>query len=468
MCRLPIRSWQSVLALLLVGLSTTPSAEEVGSAIIRGSVQNLTRGQPAAGDEVILVALDQGFDHGTGLRAQAPTQTDAQGVFVFQLRPPYKPYLVRVVHQGVTYDQKASAGDNLSISVYDAASKVSAITGSVEILRFGTRIAANQKFLHVSDMYEIRNESNPPMTQAGPSTFDVYLATNAKLDSVMAAGPSPSRDAAQEKIGLMISSFPVAGEPGHYSVNFPLRPGATRFAFNYDVPYQGRARFQTRREYGFQQFAVMIPSGMRFSSPSSAFQKLPTGDNEYQVQAVMRLKAGDGPAFELSENGFLPSVQAKNQAPVPVLPSSTTPTPTRGLPTSSLRPQSTSEETQPLWPWQVLTGGLTLACIFLVVLLLSQARNQPLALWRGKSAGLRDPARPQVPVLERLKEKLFQLETDRARGAISAEEYSSARLALEETVERTVLRSRSGTAILARCSETPSGSDDDSGKRSRA
>jgi hypothetical protein len=73
-------------------------------------------------------------------------------------------------------------------------------------------------------MYEIRNESDPPMTQAGASTFDVYLAANAKIDSVLAASPSSNQDAAHEKIGLMISAFPVAGEPGHYTVNLPLLP----------------------------------------------------------------------------------------------------------------------------------------------------------------------------------------------------------------------------------------------------
>jgi len=446
--------------MLLVGLSARPSQGELRGAMTRGSVQNLTRGQPAAGDEVLLVRLDQAFDRGTEPEAEAQTQTDAQGVFVFRLRSADKPYLVRVVHQGVTYDQKTSAGDNLSISVFDAAPKVTAITGSVEILRVGTRIATEQEFLHVSDMYEIQNESSPPMVQAGASTFDVHLPANAKIDSVLAAGPSPNQDAAHEKIGLMISAFPVAGEPGHYTVNFPLRPGASRFAFNYDVPYQGRATLQSRREYGFQQFAVMIPSSMRFSSPSSVFQKLPTGDNQYQVHAVMPVKAGDGPAFEVSGNGPLPSLQTKNQAPslAPVLPSSTTPNSTRALPES--------KEPQPLWPWQALTGALTLACILLVFLLLVRTHNQPFGRWRGNSAALGDPAKPSPSVLESLMEQLFQLEADRARGSISVEEYSSARRALEKTVEHTVLGSRSGAAIFARCSKTPRVPDKRYGKRS--
>jgi hypothetical protein len=466
MPRLPIPSCR-LLALLLIGLTTRPTRGELGGAITRGSVQNLTRGQPAAGDEVLLIRLDQGLDRGTELGTEAQTQTDAQGGFVFQVRSPDKPYLVRVVHQGVAYDQKASGGDNLSISVFDAAPKVPAITGSVEILRVGTRIAANQEFLHISDMYEIQNESSPPMTQAGASTFDVYLAANARIDSVLAAGPSPNQNAAHEKMGLMISAVPVAGEPGHYTVNFPLRPGATKFAFNYDVPYQGRATLQTRREYGFQQFAVMMPSSMRFSSPSAVFQKLPTGDNEYQVHAVMRVRAGDGPPFEVSGTGPLPSLQAKNQAPAqaPLLPSSTTSNPTRAFPASRLRSESKSEETQPLWPWQVLTGGLTLACILLVALLLLRTHNQSLGLRLGNSAVLGDPAQPSSSVLESLKQKLFQLEADRARGSISAAEYSSARLVLEETVERAV-GPNSGAAILAQYPETPSAADNRSGKRS--
>jgi hypothetical protein len=39
-----------------------------------------------------------------------------------------------------------------------------------------------------------------------------------------------------------------------------------------------------------------------------------------------------------------------------------------------------------------------------------------------------------------LKEELFQLETDRLHGAISGEEYDSAKQALEGTVKRVLAR----------------------------
>ena len=234
---------------------------------IRGSVQNLTRSQPAAGDEVILVRLEQ-MAAAMRQEVDAHARTDAQGSFLLPVLHRDKSYLVRVMHQGVTYDGQVSPGDNISISVFDALPKVPAVAGSIEILRISSHATGDQKLLHISDMYEIQNESNPPITQAGAFTFGAYLPANARITSVLAAGPGPmqatGREAIREKISQMISAVPVASEPGHYTVNFPLRPGETRFAFNYDVPYPGHVTFRTRHEYGLQQFAVMVPATMHF------------------------------------------------------------------------------------------------------------------------------------------------------------------------------------------------------------
>jgi hypothetical protein len=106
--------------------------------------------------------------------------------------------------------------------------------------------------------YEIKNESSPPLTQVGERTFEVHLQAEAKISSVLAAGPG--------NIGVMIFPALVPGEPGHYTVNFPLRPGETKFAFNYNLLYEGHAAFQTRHAYALQQLAVMIPTTMNFSS----------------------------------------------------------------------------------------------------------------------------------------------------------------------------------------------------------
>jgi hypothetical protein len=357
-CGKGVRSCRTAVA-LAIGLCVSNVA--LGGSTISGNVRNGSRGQPAAGEDVILIRLNDGME-------EARAKTDPQGAFSLPVQYADKPYLVRVIHQDVGYDARGSAGDVLSVQVFDAAQSVRGISGSIEIVRAGN----NGKQLHVSDLYEIKNESSPPLTQSGGRTFEVYLPARTKIDSVLAAGP--------DKIAVMIGAKAVPGEPGHFVVNFPLRPGATKFAFNYDLPYQEHATFETRHAYSLQQLAVMIPSSMRFTSRSAAFQVLATGNGRYQVQAANQLAAGEGPAFELSGEGVLPPLgdpaQTLTREPSPMSnpPTSTAPS---HVSLAALRNlDSGLKQTQPRSQTMVI-GGLTAtliaACAFL--------------FWRGRKPG---------------------------------------------------------------------------------
>jgi hypothetical protein len=337
------------------------STVALGANSITGSVRNQSRGEPAAGDDVILVGLDR------GAQEEGRAKTDAQGAFTLSVRYPGKPHLVRVFHQGVSYDQQASAGDSLSVQVFDATTHVQGITGTIEILRTGT----NGRLLHVSDLVEIKNASSPPLTQAGERTFEVYLPSNARIDSVLAAGSG--------KMGEMISAAPVPGEPGHYTVNFPLRPGATKFAFNYDLPYHGHVAFHTRRAYPLQQLAVMIPPNMKFSSRSRAFEILATGSIRYEVHAANQLRAGEGPEFELSGIGALPpfgdraSSHQLSLSPAPSIPTQSPPV--RPILLSLASVDSRLKQTPPASQWIALVGVTSLLLAVCALL-----------IWRGRKA----------------------------------------------------------------------------------
>ena len=293
----------AIRVIVVVALSFSCWALTLSANNISGIVRNGSLGLPSAGDAIVLLRLDDGMQ-------EAHAKTDTSGAFALAVQHPDKRYLVRVIHQDVHYDQQAAAGDALSIVVYDAAKDVRDVAGSIEIIRAGTR----GKLLHISDMIEITNQSRPPFTLVGKRTFEAYLPANSKMDSILAAGP--------DKIGVMISAAPVPGEPGHYALNFPLRPGATKFAFNYDLPYEGHATFETRHAYAMGQLAIMIPPSMEFSSHSGAFQILATGNSRYQVHALNLLKAGEGPAFELSGDGELPVLAEQ----VPALAQTASPT----------------------------------------------------------------------------------------------------------------------------------------------
>jgi hypothetical protein len=243
---------------------------------------------------------------------------------------------------------------------------VRGVTGNIEILR----IATNGSQLHVSDLVDVKNESSPPMTQAGKQTFEVLLPANARIDSVLAAGPG--------KMGEMISAAPVPGKPGHYRVSFPLRPGATRFAFNYDLPYEGQAVFHIRHEYPLRQLTVMIPPTMRFTSRSPAFEILATGNDRYQVRTANQLREGEGPEFEVSGIGALPPPgdPAKTVTRSPS-PAASRPAPfatDRTILPSLASVDSRWKQTEPL-SQSIVLGGLTAFLIAASIFLVWRARK---------------------------------------------------------------------------------------------
>jgi len=414
-------------------------ARALGADTIAGIARNQTSGRLAAGDTVILLRLDQ------GMQEEARTKTDSQGSFTLNVSYPDKSHLLRVVHQGVNYDQPASVGDALSINVFDAAAKVRGLTGTIEIVRVGT----NGNLLHVSDMVEIKNNSNPPLTQAGERTFEVYLPAHAKVDSVLAAGSG--------KIGVMISAAPVPGEPGHYTVNFSLRPGATKFAFNYDLPYDGHATFRTKRVYALQQLAIMIPETMRFTSRSPAFQSLAVGKNPYQVQAANYVPAGEGPGFEISGVGALPALQAQAQSrpkPPEAIPPASAPSviANSGAPPHGVNASGAMSTSGFPFPWSRLQWWTLRASAVLLPGLCG------LLLWRRHRRSANTvTATPQktkhlgqtsTSLVQALNEELLQLEIDRSHGTISVEEYASAKQALEGTFQRALVRSRASGGVV--------------------
>lgn len=413
---------------LCAGILTYSCSTVFAAESITGIVRNQTEGSPAAGETVILLGADK------GAHEEARTKTDAQGAFNLEVLFPEKPHVVRVLYQGVNYDQPVSAGKAIAIDVANAAVKVQGITGNIEIIRAST----HGNLLHVSDMIEIKNASNPPITQAAERTFEVYLPAQATIDSVLAAGP--------QNIAMMISATPVRGDPGHYTVNFPLHPGATKFAFNYDVPYNGHAVFRAKNFYPLQQLAVMVPPTMTFTSRTSAFKPLPVGTDRYHVEAAEHVQAGAHMEFALAGTGTLPAAQPQTHAllnpPATAVAGSARATAAATSSNSSLRAtnaQKAAERSPSLWWW--VLGLAALLTLGICGALIYRRRQPPRRSTAISPLQMPAPApQPTGALMDALKEGLFQLESDHVRGAIHGEEYASAKLALEGSIQWAVTR----------------------------
>ncbi|HEX7289103.1 MAG TPA: hypothetical protein VF532_23165 [Candidatus Angelobacter sp.] len=381
---------------------------------INGMVHNQTTGKAAAGDDVILLRL------GNGMEEEARARTDAQGAFSLPVAASGAKYMVRVLHQGVNYDHTVSGTAPLDILVYDSVPSIPGLSGNLGIVQ----VESEGKALKITEMYSIGNASSPPVTQMGPHNFAISMPPNATLDSVMAKRATG--------VWVNVSPVPVQGQQGHYSLDFPLRPGDTLFKFIYHLPYQGRATLHLKLPYPIKNFGVVHPPSMKFKASSPQLFASPGVVQGLQLEQAMGPVTGEVPAFEISGSGAAPVRDAVAQAPPsPALPGAVPPS---AHPAPQAAATETAARTSNKETWFAVCAIAVLLAVAVVL------------LWRrNKSAGVPSAATAggSAPVVDALKEELFQLETERLHGAISAEQYHSTKQALTVSIQRALARGKS-------------------------
>jgi len=303
---------------------------------ITGKVRNETTRQPAAGDDVVLLRLENGMEE------EARTRTDAEGAFVLPLSVANARHVVRVMHQGVNYDQNLSGNGPLEIAVFNAIPHLKNLQGSIGM----AQIESDGQTLKITEMYSIINDSVPPMTQSGPRNFEISISPAATLDALVVKKGGG--------VWVNVTPAPMKGQRGRYAVDFPIRPGDTLFKFAYHLPYAGRTTLHVRLAYPIKSFAVMHPPSMSFkSSRPQAFTSPGLAQGLRVEQVVSKPVVRDVPAFEISGIGLAPSPTQAAKAS-PALGSSNavgSPTPAASAnrsPTSQGRPENGM--------WAILTG----------------------------------------------------------------------------------------------------------------
>ena len=139
------------------------------AASITGTVTNATVGKPAAGDDVILISLQQ------RMQEAARTKTDARGHYSIDV-PDSGMHLIRVDHQKASYFQPAPPNTNtVDVQVYDVAPTVPGITTEADVMRIET----DPQGLKVTQSYFIKNNSHPPKTQFSNHSYDIFLPSDA-------------------------------------------------------------------------------------------------------------------------------------------------------------------------------------------------------------------------------------------------------------------------------------------------
>src|SRR5215831_5111657 len=391
---------KTVFKLSLFFSSFLGLALPLAAQTLTGTVRNATTGKPSAGDDVILLRL------GEGMEEEARARTDSAGAFALNMTSPSAQHLLRVLHQKVNYDRPLTGTAPLELTVYNAVPKVPGLAGNIGI----AQVESDGKTLNVTEMYSITNASNPPVTQSNPRNYEISLPEKAVFDSAQAKGP--------KGIWVNVPPSPISGQKGKYGINFPFRPGDTNLKFAYHLPDNGTTRLQLRVPYPIANFAVMHPPAMSFNSLTPGAFITPGVTNGFQIEkAVASPVVGDVALFEVSGAG-----KASPQAPAEDSGSQVSAPPPAAAAAQTPVDQSKREL------WFFISGIVVIVAVGIFAL---RRMNQPAA-----------PASAGEPALEALKTEMFQLEADRLRGSISAEEYSTTKAALSQTLERILARKK--------------------------
>jgi hypothetical protein len=434
---------------LSIALLLAPSAL---AATIKGTVTNGTNNKPSAGDDVILVSLQQ------RMQETARAKTDAHGRYSINV-PDQGMHLIRVDHEKASYFQPAPPNTTtVDVQVFDVAATVPGITTEANVIRVET----DPQGLHVTQSYFVKNDSTPPRTQFSSHSYEIYLPPDAKIEGAAAMGPG----------GMPVASSPAPmGEKGHYAYLFPLRPGETQFQVTYSLPYSGSAKFAPKLAGSADNVVVMVPKSMTFTPDASTPYQPINDDINAQTFVAKNVSPTQGLGFSVSGSGALPrdvqTAQAANGQPgAPAATDDNRPGGGLGTPIDTPDPLNK-------YKWWILSGvGLLLviaAAFFLRrpaqpaedtrVVAPEQSPDPeqyaaPLTWTQGSpppATVAPIPVAPPLPpapdpedhtrsLLNSLKEELFALEADRARGNVGEVEYAAHKQALEAIIRRALNR----------------------------
>jgi hypothetical protein len=191
-------------------------------AAVDGAVINRTTGKPQANVVVTLVQPTQ-----TGMDNLGKVKTDAAGKFHFDKDAAGGPQLLQAEFSGVTYTKMIPPGTapaSVEVDVFDASTDAKIATSAEDFVLF----QPHDQQMTVAEVILIDNSSTTTYSDAKKGAVSFYLPPEAQGKvTVNATGP-----------GGMPVTRPAekTAEAGIYRVNYPIRPGKTRFDVSYSVP----------------------------------------------------------------------------------------------------------------------------------------------------------------------------------------------------------------------------------------
>ena len=269
--------------LLLAGLLAWPLLADVD-----GTVTNRTSGKPQAGVTLALTKIGQG-----GMESAGSATSGADGRFHFKADGQAM-YLVQATWQGVTYNVQVAPGapsDAVQVAVND----VSAKQGAAAVAQHMLLVEADDKDFIVSETVIFDNPSQVTWydPKAGTLRFSVpaEAGTNVQARAIAPGGMSVDREPQK------------TAEKGVFTLDFPVKPGETRFDISYKLAMKQPMVFAGRILHAGPT-RLVVPQGMTAEAAN-----LTSLGNEPSTKAAIYDIKGESYQIKLSGSGALRSQQ---------------------------------------------------------------------------------------------------------------------------------------------------------------
>lgn len=377
--------------------------------VLRGNVVNGTTKKPLGNLEVSLVRPDK------GMQEEARTKANSRGEFSFELPDSQFMRVAQVRYHNVDFHQSVPPGtSSVTVTAYESAATVPGIQRTDQWVVFQ---AKGDNKLHGFEIFNVKNDSQPPRAQ--PS-FDFYLPAGAEVETATAVG--------EGRMPLKVG--PIPQEDNRYKLVYALLPGQTHFEVVYSLPYTGTLKYQPKFAGPVGSFMAITPRSMRFAPDTpSQYQNADAQTVIPDLKGMdlhVASNTGDGTqlAFQIAGEGLIPQQQSASDA------ESTAPGGgvVGAVPNEKPSPMSSS---QPLF---LLVLTLFMAGGGAFIYMAHSSHNDAVVPAKSHASG--------APLLDALKEEMFQLESDRIQGKVSSHEYDVAKGALDKTLQRAMKRNK--------------------------
>jgi hypothetical protein len=246
-------------------------------ATVDGVVTNRTTGKPQGGATVTLYKLGQ-----AGMESVESVKSAAGGNFTIN-QPVQGPHLIQTAFDGVTYNHMLPPGrpaTGVQLDVYNASKK----PGDAKVAQHIVLFETNGSDLMVSENVVYANEGNTTYNDPSAGTLKFFVPPGLKSKvRVMCTAPQgmPIERAAEP-----------AREKGVYKVDFPIKPGETRFQINYSLPMPDPPVFAGKLLHKEGRTRLVTPKGVNLTGEhlESLGQEPSTQANIWELKAATEYK----------------------------------------------------------------------------------------------------------------------------------------------------------------------------------